>query len=124
MYLLFYCNRYVPDWWRRDAEMMSVALMSDTTKANTSGKEREGHRRWGRARLGQEALIVELVMRIRKTRLEKEDGGGNGKEKVHDEKNVKGEIKEKDRAFIETAKYISALEGRLGILLEAKVGSL
>lgn len=105
--------------------MMSVALMSDVAKTNIRGKEKEGQRRWGKARLGQEVLIVELVMRIRKVRLERESRVDNSDDngKVTGGKNSKGDGKEKEKetAFIETAKYISALEGRLGILLDAKV---
>jgi hypothetical protein len=82
--------------------MMSVIIMSET------GGQR------GKSRLGQSLLVTEVILRVRETRLGREGS---------DKKAQKGAIaeKEKDRSFIETVKFVSALETRLGILLDAKV---
>lgn len=61
--ILTVISRFLPDFWTRDAEMISVALMSDAAKKPTAEKAT-----WGKARLGQSALIVELIGRLHATR--------------------------------------------------------
>ncbi|KAJ6614617.1 hypothetical protein B0H10DRAFT_2165084 [Mycena sp. CBHHK59/15] len=51
-------SKFVPDFWTRDAEMMSVALMSDVG--------------WGTARLGQSVLLLEVIGRIQAVRRSKD----------------------------------------------------
>jgi hypothetical protein len=47
---------FLPDFWTRDVEMLSVAIMSDG-----ANKPSEATPTWGKARLGQSALLVELI---------------------------------------------------------------
>ena len=54
--------RYLPDFWTRDAEMISVALMSEGGNKPT---DVEADVTWGRAKLGQSALLTELIARVR-----------------------------------------------------------
>lgn len=63
--------KFLPDFWIRDAEMMSVALMSDvgTRKGATPTG---GVRSWAAARLGQSVLMLELIGCIQAVRHEKD----------------------------------------------------
>jgi len=61
--ILTVISRFLPDFWIRDAEMISVALMSDGTS-----KPSETKGVWGKARLGQSALLVELIGRVQAMR--------------------------------------------------------
>lgn len=61
--------KYLPDFWFRDADMVSVALMSDPAGAK-SPPAQNGN--WSRARTGQSVLLVELVTAIRAARLAKD----------------------------------------------------
>ena len=54
-------GRLLPELWIWDAEMMSVALMSDTIGGKPSPTLGEGESRWRRPRLGQCVLLVELL---------------------------------------------------------------
>jgi hypothetical protein len=54
--ILSIISRFLPGFWTRDAEMVSVALMSDGTNKSSESKPT-----WGKARLGQSALLVELI---------------------------------------------------------------
>ena len=70
--LVIYSN-YVEDLWLRDAEMMSVALMSDVgaPKDLTSPLPVNGLP-WAVARLGQSMLMVELIGRLQAVRRSRE----------------------------------------------------
>lgn len=61
--------KYLPDFWFRDADMVSVALMSDPAGAKSPPAQNGA---WGRARTGQSVLLVELVTAIRAARLAKD----------------------------------------------------
>ncbi|KAJ7468081.1 hypothetical protein FB451DRAFT_1401336 [Mycena latifolia] len=93
--------RFLPDFWTRDAEMMSVALMSGATKAR-SPTEADPEPGWGTARVGQSVLLVEMIGRIQAVRRAK-DGSSNP-----------------DSAYVDILKFVLALETRLGLLLEVK----
>lgn len=61
--ILTVVSRFLPDFWTRDAEMVSVALMSESSnKSSNAGIV------WGKARLGQSALLVELIGRLQAVR--------------------------------------------------------
>lgn len=95
----------VKDWWVRDDEMISVALMSDipgggrkkggdeakdksrsSLAGRRSGDEAEKSRRGGEGeRLGQTCVLVELVNKLRMIRRLRDDlqaSGGNTEEIV------------------------------------------
>lgn len=56
-------SKFLPDFWIRDAEMVSVALMSEGS-SKLSGMKPV----WAEARLGQLALLVELIEYIQAIR--------------------------------------------------------
>ena len=56
-------SRFLPDFWIRDAEMLSVALMSEGANKRSDAKPV-----WGKARLGQSALLAELIYRAQDER--------------------------------------------------------
>ena len=56
-------SRFLSDFWTRDAEMLSVALMSEGTNKPSGEKPV-----WGKARLGQSTLLVELIHRVQALR--------------------------------------------------------
>ncbi|KAK7685921.1 hypothetical protein QCA50_010730 [Cerrena zonata] len=85
-------SKYIPDFWTRDPEMMAVALMSDTSK-----KLNNSTPTWGKFRLGQSVLLVELTEQLHLVRTSKDMS-----------------------ATVPAVKFASALEARLGILIEAK----
>jgi hypothetical protein len=58
-------SRFLPNFLTRDAEMLSVALMSEGTTNKPSGAKPT----WGKARLGQSALLVELISRVQALRI-------------------------------------------------------
>jgi hypothetical protein len=82
--------------------MMSVIIMSET-----GGQQ-------GKPRLGQSLLVTEVILRVREARLGREGSDKKAQKGA-------GAEKEKDRSFMDTAKFVTALETRLGILLDAKV---
>jgi hypothetical protein len=63
--------RHLPSFWIRDAEMLLVAIMSDssTTEANPQGKVGPN---WGQVRLGQIAILIELIAHIQAVRQDKD----------------------------------------------------
>ncbi|RDB29723.1 hypothetical protein Hypma_014167 [Hypsizygus marmoreus] len=91
--------KFLPDFWIRDAEMISVALMSDVGGSMTTA---DSGRTWPKARLGQCVVMLELIGRIQAAR------------------NVKEALSNSDHTFVETVKFVVALESRIGILLDAK----
>jgi len=66
--------RHLPSFWIRDAEMLLVAIMSDS-----SGTEKDPQERtrplWGQVRPGQLVILVELIAHVRATRQD-QDGRG------------------------------------------------
>lgn len=90
--------RFLPDFWTRDAEMMSVALLS----GGKAGAGNDVVPVWGTARIGQSVLLVEMIGRIQAVRHAK-DGSSNS-----------------DSAYIDIVKFAFALETRLGLLLDVK----
>ncbi|KAJ7441775.1 hypothetical protein B0H11DRAFT_2251834 [Mycena galericulata] len=91
--------RFLPDFWTRDAEMMSVALMSGAGKTSAAVDAAPG---WGTARLGQSVLLVEMIGRIQAVRRTK-DASSNP-----------------DGPYVDIVKFVLALETRLGLLLDVK----
>lgn len=61
--------RYIPEFWIRDAEMLSVALMSEPVP-NKSGNQTGSDPR--KPRLGQIVLLVELIDHLRVIRAAKD----------------------------------------------------
>ncbi|KAF9052238.1 hypothetical protein BDZ89DRAFT_1032376 [Hymenopellis radicata] len=92
--------KFLPDFWTHNAEMISVALMSDI--GGSSGKDNDAEGNWGTARLGQSVLLVELTGRIQEIRHERENNSIG------------------DAAFVEMVKFAYELEVRLGIMLQAR----
>ncbi|KAJ7591203.1 hypothetical protein C8J56DRAFT_858679 [Mycena floridula] len=90
-------SKFLPDFWIRNAEMMSVAIMSYAPpRQDLKGPV------WGTARLGQSVIILELVAHIQSVRKAKEASTCP------------------DNIFVDTVKFAVSLEGRLTVLLEAK----
>ncbi|GJE94860.1 hypothetical protein PsYK624_110360 [Phanerochaete sordida] len=89
-------SKFVPDILTRDAEMIAVALVSDTATMSQSTTT-DGGKPWGVPRIGQTALLIELVERLRQVPLMR------------------------DMAYTAAhIKFASALEVRLGVAIEAK----
>lgn len=61
---------FLPDLWTRDAEMMSVALMSGAAGSKASAPDAAPV--WGTARLGQLVLLLEVIGRIQAVRRTKD----------------------------------------------------
>ncbi|KAF7360179.1 RRM domain-containing protein [Mycena venus] len=93
--------RFLPDFWTRDAEMMSVALMSSAGGSKSTATS-DGAPMWGAARLGQSVLLLEMIGRIQAIRRTK-DRSSNP-----------------DTAYVGIVKFVLALETRLGLLLDVK----
>ncbi|KAG5636833.1 hypothetical protein H0H81_006660 [Sphagnurus paluster] len=91
-------TKFLPDFWVRDAEMMSVALMSEGGKKASEADAKS----WTKARLGQEVIMLELIGCVQTARHEKET------------------LAKADAALVETIKFMMTLEARLTILLEAR----
>ena len=73
-------SKFLPDFWTRDVEMMSIALMSDV-----GGKKSEdpGSMSWTKARLGQCVLLVELIGHLQTARHQKEESSVSLLPRVH-----------------------------------------
>lgn len=56
--------KVLPDFWFRDAEMMSVALMSDAA-GKTPPTSTDGQLPVSKARVGQYVLMIELLEQLR-----------------------------------------------------------
>ncbi|KAI0077367.1 hypothetical protein K474DRAFT_1751763 [Panus rudis PR-1116 ss-1] len=88
-------SKFLPDFWTRDVEMISVALLSDSATAKGKGTA-SSVPVWGKVRLGQCALLVELINHFQYVR------------------------QAKDMSLtVTTTKFATALESRLGILIAA-----
>ncbi|KAL5504188.1 hypothetical protein ACEPAH_8262 [Sanghuangporus vaninii] len=101
-------EHYMPNFWTSDAEMVSVALMSDPGGSGLGkGKAKEGQTpMWGKARLGQTLVLLELVKKLK-----------NIREEFHDKRdNAMG----LNGSIGKVIKFVTALEARLAILIEAK----
>jgi hypothetical protein len=66
--------RHFPSFWIRDAEMLLVALMSDSGGMEKGSQDNLGPS-WGQVRLGQLVVLIELIAHIQATRQDK-DGRG------------------------------------------------
>ncbi|KAF5379141.1 hypothetical protein D9615_005965 [Tricholomella constricta] len=93
-------SKFLPDYWTRDAEMMSVALMSDGGKKEAASEM--GNRTWTKTRLGQAVVMLELIACVQAARHEKEASLSS------------------ENLSVEMVKFVMALESRLAILLEAR----
>ncbi|CCL98233.1 uncharacterized protein FIBRA_00227 [Fibroporia radiculosa] len=62
--------RYQSDFWCRDAEMMSVAIMSDP--AGMKSRPEIANSLWAKPRIGQSALLLELIAFLRALRSTKD----------------------------------------------------
>ena len=67
-------TRYLPSFWIRDAEMLLVALMSDSGGIERGSQDNVGPP-WGQTRVGQLVVLIELVAHVQATRQDK-DGRG------------------------------------------------
>ena len=66
--------RHLPFFWIRDAEMLLVALMSDSGGTEKGPRDNVGPS-WGQVRLGQLVVLIELIANVQATRQDK-DGRG------------------------------------------------
>jgi hypothetical protein len=66
--------RYLPSFWIRDAEMLLVALMSDSSSIERDSQDSVDPP-WGQARLGQLVVLIELIAHIQVTRQDKDSRG-------------------------------------------------
>ncbi|KAF6764107.1 hypothetical protein DFP72DRAFT_986293 [Ephemerocybe angulata] len=67
-------SRYVEDFWVRDPEMLSMALLSDTGGSKESVMWTSANIPWTAARLGQSVLMVEFINQLQTMRRLKEAG--------------------------------------------------
>jgi hypothetical protein len=63
--------RHLPSFWIRDAEMLLVALMSDSSGAEKNTEGNAGAQ-WGQVRLGQIAILIELIAHVQGARQDKD----------------------------------------------------
>lgn len=67
----------MPDFWIKDAEMMSIATMGDMGMKSPGSGITQGIpgavEPWGTARLGQSVLIVELIAQVQSMRRVREN---------------------------------------------------
>ncbi|KAF8162457.1 hypothetical protein K438DRAFT_1985106 [Mycena galopus ATCC 62051] len=94
--------RFLPDFWTRDAEMMSVVLMSGGAGGKQQQAAPDTAPVWGAARLGQSVLLLEMIGQIQAIR------------------RMKDRSSNPDSAYVDIVKFVLALETRLGLLLEVK----
>ncbi|KAF8068970.1 hypothetical protein FPV67DRAFT_1414491 [Lyophyllum atratum] len=92
--------KFLPDYWIRDAEMMSVALMSDGGKKGATSETDK--KSWMKTRLGQAVVMLELIGYIQSARHLKQSSSNS------------------DASLAEAVKFSVSLEARLAILLEAR----
>ncbi|KAH9960690.1 hypothetical protein BC827DRAFT_1268087 [Russula dissimulans] len=94
--------RHLPSFWIRDAEMLLVALMSDS--GNTERDPQDDARpSWGQVRLGQLVILTELIAHVQATRQDKDGGGPSSS------------------TFLARARFFFELERRLGAFIVTKV---
>ncbi|KAJ7209904.1 hypothetical protein B0H12DRAFT_1242805, partial [Mycena haematopus] len=92
--------RFLPDFWTRDAEMMSVVLMGGAGGSKPAAPVAVPV--WAPARLGQSVLLLEMVGRMQAIR------------------RMKDRSSSPDSVYVDIIKFVLALETRLGLLLEVK----
>ncbi|KAF8635387.1 hypothetical protein AX15_000390 [Amanita polypyramis BW_CC] len=92
-------TKFVPDFWIRDAEMISVALVSNVGK-KTDAEQAGAPFKAGQ--LGQLVILVELISQVQTARHRKEEIPGT------------------ESAFLDIVKYLVSLESRLSVLLDAR----
>lgn len=66
--------RYLPSFWIRDAEMLLVALMSDSSGLERGSQDNVGLP-WGHVRLGQLVVLTELIAHVQAIRQDKDNRG-------------------------------------------------
>ncbi|KAF9010224.1 hypothetical protein BDQ17DRAFT_1235125 [Cyathus striatus] len=94
-------SKFLPDYWTRDAEMLSVALMSDAgAKKETLKGERTGAP-WAKARLGQSVIMLEIIAQMQAIRHQRE-------------------LSNSEHSFSDIIKFVTTFEARVSILLEAR----
>ncbi|KAH8829295.1 hypothetical protein DL96DRAFT_1597550 [Flagelloscypha sp. PMI_526] len=94
-------SRYFEGLWTQNAEMICVALTSDTKSAATVDAAGVG---WARARLGQTVLLIEMISQVQGVRHAKERTNTSNDEAI----------------FANQSKFFASLDSKLGILLDAK----
>lgn len=119
MAVLTVIARYLPDFWTRDAEMISVALMSEGGNKSTNV---EAGVTWGRAKLGQSALLTELIAHVQGIRLSERSSNVRSFFVIGNAWfDLVSYSKHLESSHNAAAKFFNALETRLNILLDAKV---
>ncbi|KIJ36323.1 hypothetical protein M422DRAFT_261273 [Sphaerobolus stellatus SS14] len=91
--------RVIPSFWRRDPEMLSIAVMVDPGK----GKANNQTGPWGRPRLGQSLIMVEFIRCLRELTKQKKDPTAVP-----------------DSSHNDSYKFATGLESRLALLAESK----
>ncbi|KAI9457584.1 hypothetical protein BJY52DRAFT_1187192 [Lactarius psammicola] len=97
--------RYLPSFWIRDAEMLLVAVMSDSKSTDQDPQVDVGPQ-WGQVRLGKLGILIELIAHVQSQR--------HGK----DAQTIS------TPAFLAQARFFFALEHRLGAFLDGKERTL
>ncbi|KAI5116269.1 hypothetical protein M0805_007718 [Coniferiporia weirii] len=107
--ILVMLERYMPSFWITDAEMVSVALMSNPAGRGGIGRDKEKEEQlpaWAKPRLGQTIVLLELMGKLRTLRTDhaaKQDAGLTS-----------------SLSIAKVVKFASTLEARLVILIDAK----
>ena len=57
-------RNYMPDFLTSNAEMLSVALMSDPSGSLMKGKGIEGRAKWAKTRIGQNMVFLEVLCKF------------------------------------------------------------
>ena len=65
-------SRFMPDFLTRDAEMMCVALVNEAASTSISSTPNGGSKGMVMPRIGQAALLVELIERLRQVHHERD----------------------------------------------------
>ncbi|KAI9507284.1 hypothetical protein F5148DRAFT_1285409 [Russula earlei] len=94
--------RYLPSFWIRDAEMLMVAVMSNSGTIEKDLQESAGPS-WGQVRLGKLVILVELIAYIQGTRQDKDERGPSSS------------------TLLSQARFFFELEQRLGAFIVSKV---
>jgi hypothetical protein len=59
--------QHLPSFWIRDAEMLLVAVTSDS-RSTDKGPPGDAGPEWGQVRLGQLAILIELIAHVQSER--------------------------------------------------------
>ncbi|KAF8636927.1 hypothetical protein AX17_003178 [Amanita inopinata Kibby_2008] len=95
-------TKFLPSYWISDAEMISVALISDVSKKKRMGFARTDTLAFDAAQLGQLVLFIEVIGQIQAARHRKQ------------------ELSNADGALLDIIKFVMGLESRLSVLLVAR----